>query len=131
MYDTRYTDKVDTSQLDTGTLKVSNKVNKGIQTDIPISVEVSIVNKVKENTEDKPRTSKRKLSPEGISTTEGVEPNILFFKILRTDLIVDFEGNNVNKKFIIKEINFFNYYLNSFNNLYYNKSLKKRVKNQL
>ena len=50
MYDTRYTNKVDISKLDTGKLKVSNKVNKGIQTDIPISVEVSIVNKVKENT---------------------------------------------------------------------------------
>ena len=71
MYDTRYTNKVDISKLDTGKLKVSNKVNKAIQTDIPISVEVSKVNKVKENTDDKPKTSKRKLSPEGSSTNEG------------------------------------------------------------
>ena len=49
---------------------------------------------------------------------KGVQPNLLLFKILRTDLIVDFEGYYVNKKFIIKEIAFFNYYLNSFNNFF-------------
>ena len=87
MYDTRYTDKVDTSKLDTGKLKVSNKVNKAIQTDIPISVEVSKVNKVKENTDDKQETSK------GVQLMKGVQPNLLLFKILRTDWIVDFEGN--------------------------------------
>ena len=61
---------------------------------------------------------------------KGVQPNLLLFKILRTELIVYFEGYYVNKKFIIKEIAFFNYYLNSFNNFFiktknfYNKETK-------
>ena len=46
MYDTRYNDRVEG-----GKLKVSNKVNKNTQSD-----------------SDKPKTSKRKLSPEGSST---------------------------------------------------------------
>ena len=52
MYDTRYSDKVDT-----GKLKVKAKAT---QTEIPSS-----------QLDDKPNTSKRKLSPEGSSTKDG------------------------------------------------------------
>ena len=52
IYDPRYTDKVDTSKVVTGKFKVSKKVNKAIQADIPISVEVLKVNKVNENTDE-------------------------------------------------------------------------------
>ena len=63
----------------------------------------------------------------GVQLKMGVQLNRSLFNLLRTDLIVDFEGYFVDKKFIIKEIAFFNYYLNTYDNFfiktqnYYNK----------
>jgi len=54
MYDTRYTDKVETGKL---------KVSKNKATETPLS---QLVNEA-----DKPKTAKRKLSPEGSSTKDG------------------------------------------------------------
>ena len=54
----------------------------------------------------------------GVQPKMGVQLNRSLFNLLRTDLIVDFEGYFVNKKFIIKEIAFFNYYLNTFDNFF-------------
>ena len=49
----------------------------------------------------------------GVQLKKGVQLNLSLFNILRTDLIVDFEGYYVEKKFIINEIAFFNHHLNT------------------
>ena len=64
MYDTRYSDKVDQNKL-----KANNKMNKATQKEIPVSQHDVV--KVKDIlAENKPKKSKRKLSPEGSSTKE-------------------------------------------------------------
>ena len=54
----------------------------------------------------------------GVQLKMGVQLNRSLFNLLRTDLIVDFEVYFVDKKFIIKEIAFFNYYLNTYDNFF-------------
>ena len=65
MYDTRYSDKVDQNKL-----KVNNKImNKATQTEMSQSIDAVKVKDVL--AENKPKTSKRKLSPDGSSAKEG------------------------------------------------------------
>ena len=49
---------------------------------------------------------------------KGVQLNLSLFNILRTDLINDFDGYYVDKKWVIKVIAFFNYHLNTYENFF-------------